>query len=115
MNNVKTTNKPLIGGILTMLSGALGGLGILNYWIDFGAEGSGFGKGDIPPFVPSIIFELSVPALIIAVTAVVGGGFIMRRTKWRGALIGAVAAAASFIPLGVPALVLVLMSQDEFK
>ena len=115
MNNVKTTNRPLIGGILAVLSGALGGLGVLNYWIGFGAEGSGFGKGDIPPFVPSIIFGLSVPALIIAATAVVGGVFIMRRMKWRWAMIGTIAAAASFIPLGVPALVLVVMSQDEFK
>lgn len=111
----KSTNRPLIGGILSILAGVLGGFGILNYWIGFGAEGSGFGKGDIPPFVPSIIFGLSLPALIIAIIAIAGGVFIIRRKPWRWALIGSVAAAASFLPLGVPALVLTLMSQDEFR
>ncbi len=108
------TNRPLIGGILTILSGALGVLGILNYWIGFGAEGSGFGKGDIPPFVPSIIFSLPVPALIIALIAMAGGIFILSRRKWQWGMVGAVAAVLSFLPTGIPALILTGASKDEF-
>ncbi|MEN8614061.1 hypothetical protein ABFB09_02080 [Dehalogenimonas sp. THU2] len=108
-------NRPGIGGILSILAGLIGGLGILNYWIGFGPEHSGFGKGDIPPFVPSIIFSLPIPALIIAAVSIIGGVFILKRRNYRWALIGGVTAAASFIPLGVPALVLIVMSEKEFN
>ena len=115
MKNTGKTNRPTIGGILAMLSGGLGALGILNYWIGFGPEGSGFGKGDIPPFVPSIIFSLPVPALIIAVIAVTGGIFILIRKKWRWGMIGAIAAVLSFLPTGIPALILTGASKEEFS
>ena len=100
---------------MSIISGILGSFGILNYWIGFGPAGSGFGKGDIPPFVPSIIFSLPIPALIIALAAVIGGIFIIKRLEYRWALVGAIAAALSFVPLGVPAAVLTAMSPGEFE
>lgn len=115
VNNVKKTSKPLIGGVLTMISGALGMLGIFSYWIGIGEAGSGFGKGDMPPFVPSIIFGLPVPALIIASIALVGGVFAILRRKWTWSLICAIAAALSFTLLGVPAILLIALSKKEFR
>lgn len=112
---MRITNRTLIGGTVAIFAGLIGGLGIFNYWFGFGPEHSGFGKGDIPPFVPSIIFSLPIPALIIAAVSIIGGIFILKRRNYRWALIGGVAAAASFIPLGVPALVLVVMSESEFR
>jgi len=112
---MKKTNKPIISGILTMLSGALGILGTISYWIGLGEAGSGLGKGDVPPFVPSIIFGMPIPSLIIAILALVGGILALIRKKWSWSLAAAIAAALSFILLGIPAIVLISLSKDEFS
>ena len=98
-----------------MISGALGTLGIMSYWIGIGEAGSGFGKGDIPPFVPSIIYGMPIPSLIIALIALVGGIFALIRKRWLVALASAIAAALSFILLGIPAIILIALSKDEFN
>lgn len=108
------TRKPVIGGILTILSGLLGIVGIISYSIGFGEPGSGIGKGDMPPFVPSIIFGMSIPAIIIAVFSVVGGIFALLRKRWRWSLAGSIAASLSLIILGIPAIVLIALYKDEF-
>ena len=100
---------------MTVLSGLLGLLGIASYAIGLGDVGSGFGKGDMPPFVPSIIFGLSIPAAVIALLAVVGGILAIRRKRWRWSLAGSVAAALSLILLGIPAVILIALSKDEFE
>jgi hypothetical protein len=111
---VSKTTKPIIGGILTIISGALGILGTISYAIGLGDVGSGFAKGDMPPFVPSIIFGMPIPSLIIALLALVGGIFAIRRKKWQWSLTGSIAAALSLILLGIPAIVLIAISKDEF-
>ena len=109
------TKKPVIGGILTILSGLLGTVGIISYSICFGDPGSGIGKGDMPPFVPSIIFGMSIPAIVIAILAVIGGVFALTRKRWRWSLAGSIAAALSLIILGIPAVVMIALSKDEFS
>ncbi|MGB2814663.1 MAG: hypothetical protein WBB97_03725 [Dehalococcoidales bacterium] len=108
------TKRPIIGGILTIFSGLLGLSGILSYAIGFGDVGSGFAKGDMPPFVPSIIFGVSVPAIAIALLAIVGGILAVLRKRWRWSLTGSIAAVLSLIILGIPAVVLIALSKDEF-
>jgi hypothetical protein len=108
------TKKPIIGGILTIVSGLLGLLGIASYSIGFGNPGSGIGKGDMPPFVPSIIFGMSIPAIVIAILAVVGGILAVQRKRWRWSLAGSIAASLSLILLGIPAVVMIAISKDEF-
>ncbi|MFC1962293.1 hypothetical protein ACFLWN_04565 [Chloroflexota bacterium] len=108
------TKKPEIGGILTIFSGILGLLGTASYTIGLGEAGSGFGKGDMPLFVPSIIFGLSLPAVAIALLAIAGGILALLRKRWRWSLAGSIAAALSLILLGIPAIVLIALSQDEF-
>jgi hypothetical protein len=109
------TRKPIIGGTLTIASGLLGLLGIASYAIGFGEAGSGIGKGDMPPFVPSIIFGMSIPAVVIAVLAVAGGILAVLRKRWRWSLAGSIAAALSLIILGIPAVALIALSKDEFS
>ncbi|AGG07030.1 MULTISPECIES: hypothetical protein [Dehalococcoides] len=114
-DKLKKTRGPVIAGSLCIISGIFGILGILNYSVGiFGEAGSGFGKGDIPPFVPSIIFDTPIPALIVALVALVGGIFAFRRKKWLWALICAIAAACSFILTGIPAVILLILTKDEF-
>ena len=109
------TKRPIIGGILTILSGLLGTVGIISYSIGLGDPGSGIGKGDMPPFVPSIIFGMSIPAIVIAILAVIGGVFALMRKRWRWSLAGSIAAALSLIILGIPAVVMIALSKDEFS
>jgi len=114
MKRVNKTAKPKIGGILTIFSGALGLSGIVSYTIGFGEPGSGFAKGDMPPFVPSIIFGMSIPAIAIALLAIIGGILAIKRKRWVWSLIGSIAAVLSLIILGIPAIILIALSKDEF-
>ena len=108
------TKKPIAGGVLTIISGLLSLLGIASYSIGFGEPGSGIGRGDMPPFVPSIIFGMSIPAAVIALLALVGGILAILRKQWRWALAGSIAASLSLTILGIPAIVLIALSKDEF-
>jgi len=110
---MKKTRKPLIGGILTIFSGALAIFGAMNYAVGF-FDQPGFGEGDIPPFVPSIIFGVPLMSVIIGILALAGGVLAIRRKRWKWALAGAIAGALSFISLGIAAVVLVAMSREEF-
>jgi len=110
---MKKSSKPVWGGILTLLSAAMAIFGALNYAIGF-FDQPGIGKGDIPPFVPSIIFGVPMMSIVIGVLALAGGIFAMRRKRWKWALTGAIAAALSLLPLGIAAIVLITISRDEF-
>jgi len=110
----KKTSKPMVGGILTIISGTLASLGAVNYAIGL-SDVRGIGKGDIPPFVPSIIFGVPILSIIIGILALIGGVLAMRRKKWKWSLAGSIAAALSFILLGIPAIILIAMSKDEFS
>ena len=110
---MKKTNKPKIGGILAIISGALTSLGAVNYAIGLG-DISGLGKGDIPPFVPSIIFGVPTLSIIIGILALIGGVLAMRRKKWGWSLAGSIAGTLSVLPLGIPAIILIALSKDEF-
>jgi hypothetical protein len=111
---MRKTKKPVIGGILAIFSGLFGLLGTYWYAIGFGEPGSGIGRGDMPPFVPSIIFGLPIPAVVIALFAIVCGILAIFRKQWRWSLAGSIAALLSFIVLGIPAMVLIAQSKDEF-
>lgn len=115
MGKAEKTNKPLIGGILSIISGALAILGTFSYSIGLGDPGSGFGKGDMPPFVPSIIFGLSIPAILIALLAITGGVLAILKKRWNWSLAGSIAAIFSLILLGIPAVILIALSKDEFE
>ena len=110
---MKKSSKPVTGGILTLLSAALAIFGALNYAIGFFNQ-PGIGKGDIPPFVPSIIFGVPLISIVIGILAVVGGILAMRRKRWKWALTGAIAGALSLLPLGIAAIILIALSRDEF-
>jgi hypothetical protein len=108
------TCKPIIGGIMVLISGVFGILGTLSYWIGLGEAGSFLGKGEIPPFIPSLMFGIPILALVFALLSIVGGIFILQRKKWKWSMICTIAAILSFILLGLPAIVMIALSLDEF-
>jgi len=109
---MKKTRMPKVAGILDIVVGSL----ILSILFLFAIV-----PMIIEPVQAGIFhFNLSssfivVPAIIIAVLAIIGGIFAIQRRKWRGALAGSIAAAISPIPLGIAAIVLLILSKKEFK
>ena len=109
------TRRPVIAGIFILICAALGLLGAFAYGVGLGEPGSGFGRGDMPPFVPSIIFGVPIMSVITSALAIAGGISALVRKKWAWALAGSIAAALSFVLLGIPAIVLVSLSRGEFN
>jgi len=109
---VKKNRMPTIAGILDIVIGSL----ILSVLFLFG-----FDPTIIEPVEAGIFhFNLSlafmiVPAITISALAIVGGIFAIQRRKWRWTLAGSIAAAIFPIPLGIAAIVLVVLSKNEFK
>jgi hypothetical protein len=112
-SQVKKTKKPKIAGLLTVGCGVLGMFGAATYTYGLGNIPL-LGKGDVPPFVPSIIFGVPMISVLVGLVAVLGGVLAMTRTRWGWCMGGAVAGSLSFLPLGVAAMALMAMSKEEF-
>ena len=66
------------------------------------------------PFGISMLFMV-VPGLAIGVLAIVGGIFAIQRRKWGLALAGSIGASLVPILIGILAVILLIISKDEFK
>ena len=113
---MEKTNKPTTAGILNIVTGALGIICAISMFIGFGVVSGclGIPTGYIPPFVPGIVLGTAIFTVIIAVLALVGGIFAVRRKQWGWALAGSIATILVFLPLGIASTVLVAQSKDEF-
>jgi hypothetical protein len=107
---VKQTWMPIVGGILSIVAGAvellggitIGGIGaILTTLIKLPGLGAIFG----------------FPLIILGIVAIVGGIYSLRRGVWGLALAGAI--CSLFLPhiilLGILAIIFIAMSKREFK
>jgi len=109
---VKKTWMPIIAGILDIVTGSL----ILSILFLFA-----IGPMIIEPVrVGTFHFDLSllfmvIPAMTIVVLAIVCGIFAIQRRKWGWALAGSIAAAIVPFPLGIVAIILLVLSKNEFK
>ena len=115
---MEKTSKPTVAGILAIISGVLGLILAVSYFIGFGVTSGAFGipgTGEIPGFVPGIVLGMAIPTLVIAILALVGGIYAVQRKKWGWALAGSIAAILAFLPLGIPAVILAAQSKDEFE
>ena len=61
------------------------------------------------------LFLMVIPGLAIEALAVVGGVFAIRRRKYKWALAGSIAAAMIPPPLGIAAIVCIVLSKNKFK
>ena len=109
----RNTSRVTIGGILIIISGAIGIIGTLIYWI--GAVNNSIDTSQIPYIVPTLIFDMPIISLVIAILALIGGIFTLRKKNWAYSLAAAFAAILSFIPTGVAAALMILPSKNEFN
>jgi len=61
------------------------------------------------------LFLMIIPGLAIEALAIVGGIFAIQRRKWRWALAGSIVAAMIPPPLGIAAIVCIVLSKNEFR
>ena len=109
---MEKTSKPAGAGILAIISGVLGLIGAVGYFIGFGVTSGAF---YIPGFVPGIVLGMAIGSAIAAILALVGGIYAVQSKKWGWALAGSIAAILAFLPLGIAALILTAQSRNEFE
>jgi len=119
----QTTSKSTIAGILDMVAGCMNLIGALVLFL-VGVVGSGVvglaGAQDdaVMPFalIPVAFFlPLALLTLFIGAAAIVGGYSALRRERFWLAIVGSIAAFLAFFPLGIPAIVLTIIAENEFK
>ena len=109
---IKKTWMPTVAGILGIVTGSI----ILSILFLFG-----IGPMIIEPVkAEAFSFDLSLlfmvmPAIIISSLDIIGGTFAIRRRRRRWALAGSISSAIGPTPLGIAAIVLLILSRNEFK
>ncbi len=95
---------PIIAGTLNIVSGSIGFL----FWgtvfiFTVGEDSSGIG-----------VSVMCAIASIVAIVAILGGVYSIRKVRWGLAMAGAICAIFVFLPLGIPALILVASLKNYF-
>lgn len=115
---MERTNKPVIVGILNIVSGVLGLIWAILLFIGFGVTSGTFnipGIWGIPYFVPTIIISWAIPSLILAILALISGILAIQRRGWGLSIAGSIAAIFIFFPLGILAVILSALAKDDFE
>ena len=107
---MEKTWKPLTGGILSIIAGALG---ILRGMVILVVGGAIAGIEKIAPLVPEILAAVAIPMIILGIVAIIGGIYALKRKMWGLALAGSICSLVSV--LGIPAIIFVAMGKDEFE
>ncbi len=103
-------------GILSIVAGALFIiaviLGSLFIWLVI--EGFAAGLGGSTDGRLFLLLLLVLPLLAIGTLAIFGGAAAIRRQNWGLALTGSICSVVCFLILGIPSLILVILSRREF-
>lgn len=122
----KSTSKPLIAGILLIIAGALGVLtwiSALTFDISM-LDPSVFQTQNIsisPAQIQSMVQTCAVIGIILSVFPVLGGILSVQKKLWGGALACSILCLFTVGPLflssvlGLIALILIILSKDEFQ
>ncbi|HEX79506.1 MAG TPA: hypothetical protein G4O19_05055 [Dehalococcoidia bacterium] len=116
------TWMPMVGGILSIISGSLGFIAIaffLTFGSIFGAAiardvllSLGFWHMGLPMTIIGII---AIILLCISAVAIIGGIYAIQRRGWGMALAGAICSIFPSQVLGILAIVFITISRKEFE
>ncbi len=111
-NSITRTWKPVVAGILNILVGCI----ILCMLFLFGIAAMIVKPvgGEITNVNVSGLL-LILPGILISLLDIIGGLFALRRKRWVWALTGSVCAVIGPTPLGIIAIVLIILSRNEFS
>lgn len=118
--------KSKIGGILSIVSGAIGCFFSLIYLvlIVFMSALMKSGMMGIPSepdgeaifsIMIAVYAGIFVLMLLVGILAIIGGVYTIRRKNWGLALTGSIAGALVFLPCGIPAIIFTVQGKDEFQ
>ena len=111
---MQKTPMPTVAGILAIAAGGFKLLGLLGLIIaSFFVIASPVPAVGVDPAV--ILLIISIPLAILGILAVVGGIYALQRKKWGLALAGSIAAFLPFSLMGIAALILTVLSKNEFE
>jgi len=116
---MEKTWKPTTAGILAIIAGILGIVGGA-ITIGLSAIGSMFsgmlGMGPaFPGFWIGAAIGWGVALIIFGIIAIIGGSHARHRRKWGWALTGCILAIPAFVPLGILALIFIILGRNEFE
>jgi hypothetical protein len=120
---MEKTWKPVVAGVLDIVSGAVGLIAVLGLIIAILVTGGCAipGTENVPLFVPSLLTGIAVPLAIFSLLSLAGGIYALQRKLWGLALAGSIAAIFASIPLlgglpvGITATILTALSRNEFE
>lgn len=108
-------------GILDIVAGSLRIIVTLLVALFFAALAI-FSRGDMTCFqrfpiaiTASVVITLAIFSLIISILSIVGGIYTLQRKQWGMALAGSIAAFFCSFPLGIAAIILIVLSKNEFE
>ena len=113
---MKRTWMSTTAGILDIIGGCtslLISLAIIFVGI-FSSGLAWMGRG-MPAWTPTIVFLIiGLPLLIAGILAIIGGASALKNRNWGMALTGSIAAFFPVWFIGVPAIVLTVLSREDF-
>jgi hypothetical protein len=113
---VEKTSRPATAGILNIITGVIGLTGAFTAFFIYFAMTVTL---DIylpifPEFIAGIVLAVAIISLLLSLLIMVSGIFATQRKYWGLALAGSIAAMLCLFFLGIPALILVALSREEF-
>jgi hypothetical protein len=108
----KETWMPMTAGILDIVAGSFGLICALVFILMGGVMRF---VPDVPRFLGPIFMALAGPFAIVAILAIVGGVYALKRKIWGLALAGSIAAFFPSWILGIAAIVFTALSKKEFE
>jgi hypothetical protein len=108
---MEKTWKPTTAGILSIIAGVFGLLGA----IVIGVVGGTLAGLEEIPGISTIFAAIAIPLIIIAIIAIVGGIYALKRRIWGLALAGTICSLLCIWILGIPAIIFVILGKNEFK
>jgi len=117
LKGIPKTNRPKVAGILTIIAGIviIVAAALFGYYITimpFVAIILGIDR--IVTAEPTVLF-IGAASIIIAAVAIVGGDQARKRQRWGLSLVGSICSLFCFLPLGIPAIILLTRSKAEFR
>jgi hypothetical protein len=111
------SRKPEIAGIWLIAGGCLAMIGTLLaffvLWAFSKGLATGFGTPQNAPL--SLILVSGLILAVPGIIAIIGGVYSLKRQRWGLSLAGAICVTVYFNLLGLPALILVILSKSEFR
>ena len=113
---MERTAKPVVAGVFNIITGSLGLMGALAVFLLFVVLDIGVGYYLVfPEFIMAFILTVVIIVSLFSLLVLVSGLYALERKYWGLVLAGSIVAVFGFLPLGIPALVLIALSRDEFE